>query len=136
GVVRLGANVQTPMREVKVWPLERLEFAPAKSCRERHGEERLFPEVAHAEKPLEVVLAIGDRTFAELGEFGNFLDWVIDLEPSEEVVQDHPVGVERGARVATFGFAPGQKPFDVLWRDLAGVRFGGGVFREEIQDVV
>jgi hypothetical protein len=48
-------------------------------------------------------------------------------------VQDHPIGVERGAGVEALGFAPGEERFDVLRGDFAEIGLGGGVLRKEFQ---
>jgi len=95
-----------------------------------------FPPVAHAEKPPKFGLRVGDWTFAQLRQLGDFLDGVVDLEAIEKVVQDDAVGVERGARVEALGLSPGEERLHVLGRDLPGIGLGGDVVLEEFKYVL
>jgi hypothetical protein len=70
-----------------------------------------------------------------LGKRGDMLHRVVDPKLVEEVVENYAVSIERGARVETLRFPPGEKLLDVLGSDFPGVGFGGDVFGEEFEDV-
>jgi hypothetical protein len=60
---------------------------------------------------------------------------VVDPELVKEVVNNHPVRIERGARVKALRLPPGEKLLYVLGRDKPGVGFGCRTFGEEFEYV-
>lgn len=135
-VLGLCGDVHLASGEVEVGPVEGLEFsAPEAGC-EDHGKKGLLPVGADGEEFLELCVGVGDGFFAESGEAGDFFYRVVDFELVEEVVEDHPIGVEGGAGVASLGLAPGKKLLDILRGDEAGVGLGGHKLGKDPQDVV
>ena len=70
-ILRFGPDVDAPVGEVQVRPVERLELTPAESSREHQGEECPLPIVAFGKKPLEFCIGVGDS-------------WPSQLEPRSE----------------------------------------------------
>ena len=135
-VLWFSAHVQSPAGKVEIGPLEGLEL-PATECRCKcDGEENPLPLIACTKKPLQFALAICNWTFAESRQPGNFLDGVLDFQPVEKIVQDHPVGIERRSRVKTFGLAPSEELLDVLSRNLADIRLGRNKLSEDAEDMI
>ena len=66
-------DVDAPTGEVKVRPVERLEFAAAKACREHQGKERPLPVVTFAKKSLQFRVGVADGSLGNLGRRGTFL---------------------------------------------------------------
>jgi hypothetical protein len=57
--------MDAPVHQVQVRPVERLEFAAAKSGSERKGKERAFPVIALGKKSLEFRIGVGDVVACE-----------------------------------------------------------------------
>jgi hypothetical protein len=64
-----------------------------------------------------------------------FLDRIFDSELVEKVVEDDPIGVERGAGVETLRLAPRKELLNVLGRYVPRIGFRWRVFGKEFQDV-
>ena len=111
--------------KIQVGPVQGLQLCSAQAARQREGKVGALPIVTAAKEFLEIGVAIGDRLFPKAGQARNVTDRIINFQSVEEIVNNHPIGIEGCAGIKSLGFAPCEKPLYVFCCNLASIVLRG-----------